>query len=69
VESLMARLRVSLHRVEEGYKERVNSICQQFEGADRQNQVENLLSSLEGSVEFILNDCLTPNDRPQRPNR
>lgn len=27
VESLMARLRVSLHRVEEGYKERVNSIC------------------------------------------
>jgi hypothetical protein len=61
VESLIARLKLTLQRVEDNYKGRISNICRENTGRDRQTLVENLLGNLEGSIEFIVNDCLNIN--------
>lgn len=50
VESLIARLKLTLQRVEDNYKYRITNICRENAGRERQSLVENLLGSLEGSI-------------------
>lgn len=55
----MNRLREGINKAEEGCKERMTKMCTLFKGKQRQHQAEAMLDEIEGSIDFILNGCLS----------